>query len=101
MNPHARTPPNHLIPATLVFEDGALRELALEFGTPLFVYDFALLGSAFDELRSLLPAESRILYSVKSNPSLAVLRYFADIGAGFEVASIGELIALERCGIDA
>ena len=100
MNPHARLPPNHLIPPSPVFVDSSLRELALEFGTPLFVYDFDLLKGAFDELRSLLPEESKILYSVKSNPSLAILEYFADIGAGFEVASIGELIALERCGID-
>lgn len=96
----ARVPPNHLIPSSPVFDNGVLMELAQEFGTPLFVYDFALLSAAFDELRALLPEGSKILYSVKANPSLAILRHFAELGVGFEVASIGELMALERAGID-
>ena len=100
MSAQTRVPPNHLIPPSPVFDDAMLRDLAREFGTPLFVYDFQLLSAAFDELRAMLPEGSEILYSVKANPSLAVLRHFAELGVSFEVASIGELMALERARID-
>lgn len=100
MSVQTRVPPNHLIPPSSVFDDAMLRDLAREFATPLFVYDFQLLSTALDELRSILPEDCEVLYSVKANPSLAVLRHFSELGVGFEVASIGELIALENARID-
>jgi diaminopimelate decarboxylase len=100
MTAQARVPPNHLIPDSATFDSRVLERLAAEFGTPVFVYDFELLTAAAEELRGFLPNGSRILYSVKANPSLAILRHLADLGTGFEVASTGELRALERAGID-
>jgi diaminopimelate decarboxylase len=101
MGVRRREPPNHLIPRSDAFEDRFLAGLAAQFGTPLFVYDFSLVRESFFELSALLPPESGILYSVKANPSLGVLQQLGRLGAGFEVASIGELVAVERAGQDA
>lgn len=99
MTPTARTPPNHLIPVSAAFDGPNLQMLAAEFGTPVFVYDFDLLSTAVDELRQILPDASRILYSVKANPSLAILLHLASLDVGFDIASVGELMALERAGV--
>lgn len=69
----------------------SVREIAAEFGTPLFVYDASVLDRKWTELRETLPAEFSICYSVKANPNRTILRRFLDKGAGLEVASAGEL----------
>lgn len=99
MNPSV--PPNHLIPHCDAFSHERLTELATRFGTPLFVYDAGLLACAMNELASALPPVARVLYSVKANPSIAIIEQFASRGVGFEVASIGELGAVLRAGGDA
>lgn len=97
----AFAPPNHLIPRSDAFSHERLTQLATRFGTPLFVYDAALLSSAMNELVSALPPIAQILYSVKANPSIAIIERFASLGAGFEIASIGELGAVLRAGGEA
>lgn len=69
----------------------SIRQIAGEFGTPLFVYDASVLDRKWTELRETLPPEFSICYSVKANPNRAILRRFLDKGAGLEVASAGEL----------
>lgn len=69
----------------------AVGVLARRFGTPLFVYDAAVLDRAWIRLRDALPPEFAIYYSVKANPNGAIVRHFVAKGAGLEVASVGEL----------
>jgi diaminopimelate decarboxylase len=66
-------------------------ELAARHDTPLFVYDAAILDRQWRALREALPAPFEIFYSVKANPSQAILRSFLERGCGLEVASGGEL----------
>lgn len=66
-------------------------ELAARFGTPLYVYDRHVLDRRWALLRSTLPPEFAIAYSVKANPNPAILRYFLGKGAELEIASAGEL----------
>lgn len=68
----------------------AATELAREYGTPLFVYDKGVLQRKWERLRSAMPPEISICYSVKANPAQAILRYFLSRGAGLEIASAGE-----------
>jgi diaminopimelate decarboxylase len=68
----------------------AVGALARRFGTPLFVYDAAVLDRAWIRLRQALPPEFAIYYSVKANPNVAIARHFVAKGAGLEVASVGE-----------
>lgn len=65
-------------------------ELAANYGTPLFVYDASVIDRKWDLLRNTLPPEFSIYYSVKANPSQAVLKRFLERGAGLEIASAGE-----------
>jgi diaminopimelate decarboxylase len=67
-----------------------VRALAEKYGTPLFIYDRAVLDSKWNQLRAALPARFAISYSVKANPNRAFLEYFLEKGAGLEVASQGE-----------
>ena len=69
----------------------SIRDIAAEFGTPLFVYDASVFDRKWTELRETLPPEFSICYSVKANPNRTILRRFLDKGAGLEVASAGEL----------
>jgi diaminopimelate decarboxylase len=65
--------------------------MARDFGTPLFVYDASTLEKKYSMLRRALPERVEIFYSVKANPSPAILKLFLSLGAGLEIASGGEL----------
>jgi diaminopimelate decarboxylase len=51
-------------------------------------------------LRSLPGLDVQVCYSVKANGSLAVLRHFANLGAGFDVVSGGEIRRVLAAGAD-
>src|SRR5687768_5247458 len=63
--------------------------LAERHGTPLFVYDRAVMDSKLKALRHVLPPEFDVYYSVKANPNIAILHHFVQLGCGLEVASAG------------
>jgi diaminopimelate decarboxylase len=67
-----------------------LTELAGRYGTPLFVYDRGILDAQLDALRTALPPEFKIYYSIKANPNLALVAHFVMRGCGIEIASAGE-----------
>jgi diaminopimelate decarboxylase len=76
----------------LFAENVALRELAREHGTPLFVYSKAAMLSALAAYqRGFAGRRARICYAMKANPSLAILQLFARAGCGFDIVSGGEL----------
>ncbi len=64
--------------------------LVASYGTPIFVYDCAVIDRKLDLLRKALPGNFAISYSVKANPSKPILRHFVGRGCGLEVASAGE-----------
>lgn len=76
---------------------------AAEGGTPCFVYDLDIARSRFIALRAALPPRVELAYAVKANPGLPLLRSFAELGAGFDCASAGELalVAEARAGAKA
>jgi diaminopimelate decarboxylase len=94
-----------LLPDTAALADGELvlggvraTELALEFGTPLVVYDeLTLIGQA-QAYRAAAPG-ALVVYGTKAFPSLALLRLFADQGLGADVSTAGELEFALRAGI--
>jgi diaminopimelate decarboxylase len=65
--------------------------LAVEFGTPLYVYSQRTLERSWQTLRAAFAPPMDLYYSIKANPSQAILRFFLDRGCGLEVASAGEL----------
>jgi len=94
-----KIPPIQHIPETLALTDTVLEEAAVRFETPLYVYDGDLLESNWQRLRAILPPPMQLFYSVKANPNLALMRICHRLGAWFEVASGGELLAAMRAGV--
>ncbi len=69
-----------------------LTRLAERFGTPLYVYSASAIREryrAFDH--AFRSCEHTVCYSVKANSNLSILRLLADMGAGFDIVSGGEL----------
>ena len=69
-----------------------LARLAERFGTPLYVYSASAIREryrAFDH--AFRSCEHTVCYSVKANSNLSILRLLADMGAGFDIVSGGEL----------
>src|SRR5215472_16686358 len=69
-----------------------LRQLGEQYGTPLYVY----LANAIRERyrtfdRAFRAIPHIICYSIKANSNLAILRFLAKLGAGFDIVSGGEL----------
>jgi diaminopimelate decarboxylase len=83
--------------------DGAsLSELAREHGTPLYVYSGATIEENFRRFDgAFAPVDHLVCYATKANSSLAIVRRLAEIGAGADVVSGGELRAALECGIPA
>jgi len=83
-------------------EDVALPELVARWGTPLYVYSRSAIRDRFRELdEALAPIPHLIAYSVKANGNLAVLRTLAEMGAGADIVSMGELHRARLAGIPA
>jgi diaminopimelate decarboxylase len=74
-----------------------LTELARRVGrTPFYAYDRGLISQRVELLRRHLPAGVHLHYAIKANPMPEVVRLFASLVDGLDVASGGELgIALE------
>ena len=63
----------------------ALRDIVRRYGTPTYAFDLRRLRTQVEKLRSHLPPEAEILYSMKSNASLGIWDVFADCGIGADV----------------
>ena len=76
----------------LFCEGISVEALAEKHGTPLYIYSQQTLDDHFQKLDAALrPLDHRICFAVKSNSNLAVLRVLANLGAGFDIVSQGEL----------
>ncbi len=67
-------------------------------GTPLFVYDNNLIGAKIALFRAALPDGLRLHYAVKANPYPPLLKWICKFVDGFDIASEGELDALDKVG---
>ena len=78
-----------------------LAAIAHLYGTPTYVYSATTMAENYERLRASLPGlEVQICYALKANGSLAVLRHFARLGAGFDLVSGGELRRVLAAGGD-
>src|SRR5467141_5123513 len=86
--------------ASVCCERIALSDIAESAGTPAYVYSQAAIGDAYNELGAGLGAQPHTLcFAVKSNGNLAILKYLAGLGSGFDIVSGGELQHLQRIGV--
>jgi len=78
-----------------------ISRIAACYGTPVFVYDRAVIDTKFAALRHALPTSFSISYSVKANPNPTILRLFLESGCGLEIASAGEFQISRSAGCPA
>jgi len=78
------------------------KELANEYKTPLYIYDFDYMTTQFDELKEAFKGRKSIIaYAVKANSNLSVVQHFAKMGSGADCVSIGEVRRAFLAGIPA
>jgi diaminopimelate decarboxylase len=83
-------------------EDVALSAIAADVGTPAYVYSVAAMTEAYERfVEAFAGQRAQVCYAMKANSNLAVLRTFADLGAGADVVSDGELARALAAGIPA
>jgi len=79
-----------------------VKDLATEFGTPLYVYSKNMIidrYKAADSAFSLV--KHTICFALKANSKIEILKLMANLGAGGDVVSGGELFLALKAGIPA
>lgn len=81
-------------------EDVPLPEIAAAVGTPVYVYSAATLRRHYKVFTDAFAgARASVYYAVKANSNLAVIKTLADMGAGADVVSEGELRRALAAGV--
>lgn len=83
-------------------EDVSLKALAEEIGTPFYCYSSATLERHYNVMRDAFAGtDHMICYAMKANSNQAVIRTMAELGAGMDVVSEGELRRALAAGVPA
>jgi diaminopimelate decarboxylase len=86
----------------LFCEDVRLKDLAEEFGTPLYVYSKRQILENFRSFSSTLALAggngNYVSYAAKANTNLEILKLLANEGSGVDVVSAGELMVALAAG---
>ncbi|MEM7569457.1 MAG: diaminopimelate decarboxylase [Pseudomonadota bacterium] len=81
-------------------EDVPLKAIAAAVGTPVYVYSAATLERHFNVFSQAFKGlNALVCFAVKANSNVAVLKTLADLGAGADVVSGGELARALAAGI--
>ncbi len=79
-----------------------LSSLAEQYGTPLFVYSAQAIEDQWNAYEAGFSGQEHLIcFAVKANSNLAVLAQLAQLGAGFDIVSVGELERVLKAGGDA
>jgi diaminopimelate decarboxylase len=77
-----------------------LTQIAREVGTPCYVYSWNGIREAYNSIdRALAPGPHLVAYACKANGNLAILRRLAQLGAGADIVSGGELARAMEAGV--
>jgi len=86
----------------LYVEDLPIKQLAEEFGTPLYIYSRATLERHWHAFDSALGNHPHLIcYAVKANSNIGILNIMAKLGSGFDIVSQGELERVLAAGGEA
>ena len=86
----------------LMAENLPVKQLAEQFGTPLYVYSRATLERHWHAFNNAFGEHPHLVcFAVKSNPNIAILNVMARLGSGFDIVSQGELERVLAAGGDA
>jgi diaminopimelate decarboxylase len=86
----------------LMAENLPVKQLAEQFGTPLYVYSRATLERHWHAFNNAFGEHPHLVcFAVKSNPNIAILNIMVKLGSGFDIVSQGELERVLIAGGDA
>ena len=86
----------------LMAENLPVKQLAEQFGTPLYIYSKATLERHWHSFDNAFGEHPHLVcFAVKSNPNIAILNVMAKLGSGFDIVSQGELERVLAAGGDA
>jgi diaminopimelate decarboxylase len=81
-------------------EDVALAAIAEALGTPFYCYSSEAIAGSFKEFRDAFAGQNALIsYAMKANSNQAVLTTLAELGAGMDVVSEGELRRARAAGV--
>lgn len=80
------------------FEPGEIKRLVGQFGSPLLIIDCERVRAQYRRLQAALPGVD-LHYALKPLPHPAVVAALAELGAGFDLASSGEVGIVRELGI--
>ena len=77
-----------------------LKEAALKFGTPIYLYDLKIIQNQFDKLIKELSVlnDYKIHFAAKSLSNISILKFVRRQGAGLDAVSIEEVRIGLKCG---
>ncbi len=84
----------------LYAENVKVNDIVSEVGTPVYVYSKNHFVSQFEKLDRTFKRNHIICFAVKANSNLAVIKTFAELGAGADIVSKGELFRALKAGIE-
>ncbi|QJT08114.1 diaminopimelate decarboxylase [Oceanidesulfovibrio marinus] len=85
----------------LYAEDLRVTDLVKEFGSPLYIYSAKTFRRHFEAFDSAFAGLDHLTcYSVKANSNLCILKLLAEMGAGMDIVSGGELYRALKAGVD-
>ncbi|HXD91161.1 MAG TPA: hypothetical protein VNU00_08870, partial [Candidatus Binataceae bacterium] len=85
----------------LFAEDVSIAGLAKQLGTPLYIYSARTLRRHYRVMREAFAgSDVLICFAMKALSNLSVLKLFGDLGAGFDIVSVGELMRCVHAGAD-
>ncbi len=83
--------------------DQELLSVVQEYGSPLYVYDTAVMQSQYKRLQQAFTGVNklRVHYAVKALSNISVLKYLHSLGAGMDTVSIQEVRLALEAGVPA
>ncbi|MFM7084019.1 MAG: diaminopimelate decarboxylase [Hyphomicrobium sp.] len=82
-------------------ENVDLEKLSEQIGTPFYCYSTATIQRHYEVLsQAFAGIDHLICFAVKANSNLSVLATLAQLGAGMDVVSYGELLRAQKAGVE-
>lgn len=80
-------------------EGVSLATVAAQLGTPTYVYSAQALRNTYKAYADAFASHNTLIcYAMKANSNLSILKLFAELGAGFDIVSGGELARVLAVG---
>ena len=79
-----------------------LKEAALKYGTPIYLYDLKIIENQFQTLKKELSVlkDYKIYFAAKSLSNISILKFINKLGAGLDAVSIEEVKIGLKCGFN-